>query len=81
MRDVNAPLRELYGWTLRTERELTEMKGVFFPMLRVDYGRLIASLSALRVTLEMTGMGEQVHPQTPYAPPTGPVRPSPDLPC
>jgi len=81
MSDINAPLRELYGWTLRTERELMEMRSVFFPMLRVDYGRLIASLSALRVTLEMTGCGGQVHPQTPYAPPTGPVRPAPPTPC
>lgn len=62
---------ELYDWTCRVQEELDDLKASFPDYVRVDRNRLIASLSCLRVSLEVryTSPLRKGHP----APPTGRV--------
>lgn len=51
--ESDVTLWELYDWTCRVEEELADLKSAFPDVLKPDRNRLVASLSCLRVSLEL----------------------------
>lgn len=51
--DRECSLEDLYDWTTRWQDELEELKNAFPEPLKADRNRLVASLSCLRVSIEV----------------------------